>query len=116
MNILERIKNFLAREDRNVVYGRPLSVEGMILSLSMGESDEAELSLGDFGCISYQTVNVTVYSDDYLQGYDLLLSVRNEIATAAKNTVKIAFKRFNESDYDTSLGKHVLKSQYKIFE
>lgn len=116
MNILEKIKNFLAHENRNIVYGKPLTVDGTVLSLSMGDSDDAELSLGDFGYISYQTVNVNVYADDYLQGYDMLMAIRSEIKNAEKNTVKIAFKRFNESDYDSALGKHVLKSQYKIFE
>ena len=116
MNILEKIKNFLANESRNIVYGRPLAADGTVLSLSMGDSDDAELSLGDCECISYQTVNITVYADDYLQGYDMLMAVRSEIKTAEKNTVKIAFLRFCESDYDSALGKHVLKSQYKIFE
>ncbi len=116
MNILEKIKNFLANENRSVVYGRPLAADGNVLSLSMGDSDDAELLLGGDECISYQTVNVTVYADDYLQGYDMLMAVRREIQTAEKNTVKIAFLRFCESNYDAALEKHVLKSQYKIFE
>lgn len=116
MNILEKIKNFLARENRNIVYGRPLSADDTVLSLSMGDSDDAELCLGDYGCISYQTVNIAVYTADYIRGYELLQAVKSEIEAAEKNTVKIAFKRYCESGYDAALEKHVLKSQYKIFE
>lgn len=116
MNILEKLKNYLARDGVDVVCGRPQTVGGTTLALSMGDGDDAELSLGDDGCIMYQTLNVTVYAEDYLQGYDLLMAVRSEITSAEKNSVKIAFLRFCESDYDAALEKHVLKSQYKIFE
>lgn len=116
MNILEKLKNYLADENRSIVFGKPQTADTDVLSLSMGDSDDAELSLGDDGCIMYQTLNVTVYAEDYLQGYDLLMAVRSEITSAEKNSVKIAFLRFCESDYDAALEKHVLKSRYKIFE
>lgn len=116
MNILERIKSFLGSADRSIVYGKPLAAEGTVLALSMGDGDDADRTLGDFGCLTYQTLDVTVYADDYIEGYDLLTAVRSEITRAEKNTVKIAFKRFTASDYDETLKKHVLRSQYKIYE
>lgn len=79
MNILEKLKNYLADENRSIVFGKPQTADTDVLSLSMGDSDDAELSLGDVGCISYQTLDVAVYADDYLQGYDLLLSVKQAI-------------------------------------
>ncbi len=116
MNILEKLKNYLARDGVDVVCGRPQTVGGTTLALSMGDGDDAENMLGDVGCISYQTLDVAVYADDYLQGYDLLLSVEQAITAAEKTTVKISFKRYCASSYDEKLGKHVLTSQYKIYE
>lgn len=116
MNVLERIKNFLVREDRNIVFGRPSAAEDTTLALSLGESDDAKLSFGDSASLKYLTLNIDVYASDYLHGYDLLAAVRNEITKAEKNIVKIFFKCYRESEYDAELGKHVLRSQYKIFE
>lgn len=69
MNILEKLKNYLADENRSIVFGKPQTADTDVLSLSMGDSDDAELSLGDDGCIMYQTLNVTVYAEGYLISY-----------------------------------------------
>ena len=105
MNLLEKLKNYLARDGVDVVCGRPQTVGGTTLALSMGDGDDAENMLGDVGCISYQTLDVA-----------LLLSVKQAITAAEKTTVKISFKRYCASSYDEKLGKHVLTSQYKIYE
>lgn len=117
MNNLEKINALLSKEGRSIVYGRPVTAEAVeVISLSIGEGEDAVNSLGDSGRTTYTTVEIAVYASDYLAGYNLLLAVKSEIARAIKSTVKIAFKRFCESKYDETLSRHVLRSQYKIIE
>lgn len=117
MNNLEKINALLAKEGRTIVYGEPESATAeTVVSLSLGDGDEALSALGDSARATYTTVDITVYAVDFLTGYDLLLAIRNEIAAAVKSTVSIVFKRFLASKYDAALARHILNSQYKIIE
>ena len=117
MNSLEKINALITNGSRTIVYGKPVSVSvNTVISLSIGESDNATYSMGDLLAACYTTVDISVYATDYLVGYDTLLAVKNEIQAATKSTVKILFANFGESKYDADLQRHVLTSKYKIIE
>lgn len=117
MNNLQKIGGLLAKEGRTIVYGIPQTVTAdNIVSLSVGESDDSVRSLYDKRGVGYTVLEADVYATDYISGYDLLLTVKNEIENAVKSTVRIIFKRFPASEYDERLQRHVLRSQYKIIE
>ena len=113
MNNLQKIGGLLAKEGRTIVYGIPQTAEtDNVISLSLGDGDDAVRSLRD----KRGTMYTTVYASDYSAGYDLLLEVQSEIESAVKSTVAIVFRRIIASEYDERLQKHILKSQYKIIE
>lgn len=117
MNNLRKIGGLLAKEGRTIVYGIPQTAEtDNVISLSLGDGDDAVRSLRDKRGTTYTTVDINVYASDYSAGYDLLLEVRSEIESAVKSTVAIVFKRIIASEYDERLAKHILKSQYRIIE
>ena len=117
MNNIQKIGGLLAKEGRTIVYGIPQTAEtDNVISLSLGDGDDAVRSLRDKRGTTYTTVDIDVYASDYSAGYDLLLEVQSEIESAVKSTVAIIFKRFISSEYDERLARHVLKSQYKIIE
>lgn len=101
-------------EERTVVYGVPVSATGStVVSVSVGESTEQKGYFGNADNAVSATVEVSVYSTDYLTGYNLLNQIKTEIIAAGKQTTKVVYAKDKASGYDKELQKHVFTAQYK---
>ena len=114
MNNLEKIGALLGREGRTVVYGVPAAAEvPNLISLSVGEGKPSVPFLGDRGAVCYPSIKVSVYAENYLEGYRLLLAVTEEMRAVIKSTIQYVFRGCADSTYDSALQRHVITAVFE---
>lgn len=117
MNNLEKISQLLLKPGRKIIYGEPVDgTEQNLVSLSIGESDLSKSVLGGHCSVEYTTIVIAVYADDYLDGYNEILAIKDEIESANDAAICIKFVQYGDSGYNAELGKHALKTYYKIID
>lgn len=67
--------------------------------------------MGDKQAVNYPTVLVSVVSSDYMSGFILIETLKDEIKIAFKDTVKIVFYKDFTSEQNGI--KYIFKSQFK---
>lgn len=112
MNILEKISALLTKEGRTIKYGEwDNDVVDPLICLAMGESKPSSAHIGDGQAVSYPMVIVSVISSDYIAGFNLIETLKTEIKSAIKSTIKVVFTKDSASERKES--KYVFKSHFK---
>lgn len=114
MNSLQKLKTLLSKEDRTIKIGALRDETTFpIITIETGESDETEHYIYDNTAIYKPVYNISVYSNNYEIGYDLLDNLINEIKDSEKQSMYILHTKTFESVYDENKNLYTFKAQFK---
>lgn len=114
MNSLQKLKTLLSKEDRTIKIGTLTDETSYpIITIEVGDSELTEHSIKDNTAIYKPVYNISVHSQDYTVGYDLLESVISEVKDSTKQSMYIIHTKTFESVYDSEKNLYTFKAQFK---
>jgi len=113
MNILEEINLLLQKYNKPIKYGVMTDeVEDILIGIEIGSDKNPVYFIGTANTLDYPLLKVTIYSNDYIDGYELALLIAADIKSAVitgiiKQTGSIG------SEYDKDLSKYLFILKFK---
>ena len=104
----------MSKDTRNVKLGTLVDETNFpLITLEIGESEETEYSLKDKVAVYKPIYLISVYSQDYANGFDLLNTLIEELKGLATQGMYVLHTRTFESTYDSNKSLYKFKAQFK---
>lgn len=114
MNSLEKLKTLLSNDELTVkVGGLTDETTFPVVTIESGESEETKHTIHDGTALYKPTYIVTVHSQNYSSGFDLLNSIIDDIKESTKQSMYLLHVKNFEPTYDETKNIYSFKSQFK---
>ena len=114
MNSLEKLKTLLSKDGRTIKIGTLIDENTFpLITIEVGDSEETEHAIKDNTAVYKPVYIISIYSQDYNNGYDLLNNVISEIKDSTKQSMFILHTKTFESIYDSNKNIYAFKAQFK---
>ena len=114
MNSLEKLKTLLSNDEITVkIGGLTNETTFPIVTIEVGESEETKHTIHDGTALYKPTYFISVHTQDYSTGFDLLNNIINDIKETTKLSMYLLHMKNFKPTFDETKNIYSFKSQFK---